>query len=317
MLIGYSETAQFLRNCRDAVIITHRNPDGDCIGAGFGLRDILSELGVRSRVVCHDDFGSRYAFITDGFTGEDFEPQTVIAVDIADTKLMGRYEEIYGSRVQLCIDHHESNKGYAEKTLLEAHATAACEIIYKLAKFMGVTVTKHCAMSLYTGIATDSGCFKYSCTTPEAHEIAAEMMRTYDIDFARINRAMFDIKSRGRIRLEAELSSMMEEYLDGRLVIVAVTQDMMKSMGVAMEELEGFAPLTIQLETAEVGILLREREDGVFKCSFRSADEVNVSRICQTLGGGGHAKAAGCTASGEIGKVKAELIETVRKALDE
>ena len=143
------------------------------------------------------------------------------------------------------------------------------------------------------------------------------MMRSYDIDFARINRAMFDIKSRGRIRLEAELSSMMEEYLDGRLVIVAVTQDMMKSMGVTIDELEGFAPITIQLETAEVGILLREREDGVFKCSFRSANDVNVSQICQTLGGGGHAKAAGCTASGSLDTIKAELTETVRKALEE
>ena len=317
MLIGFSEAEQFLRNCKDAVIITHRNPDGDCIGAGLGLHDILSEIGVRSRVVCHDSFGARYAFLTEGYTDEDFEPQTVIAVDIADTQLMGRYEEIYGGRVQFCIDHHESNKGYAERTLLNAKATAACEVIYQLAKHMGVEITTHCAMCLYTGIATDSGCFKYSCTTPEAHEIAAEMMRSYDIDFARINRAMFDIKSRGRIRLEAELSSMMEEYLDGRLVIVAVTQEIMKSMGVTIDELEGFAPITIQLETAEVGILLREREDGVFKCSFRSANDVNVSKICQTLGGGGHAKAAGCTASGELESIKSYLADAVRKALEE
>ncbi|HOC32779.1 MAG TPA: DHH family phosphoesterase [Ruminococcus flavefaciens] len=315
MYIGFSEAETFLRNCEDAVIITHRNPDGDCIGAGFGLKDILAQIGIRSRVVCSDEFPKRYAFMTSAGAGEDFEPKTIIAVDIADVKLMGDYEKIYGDKVQLCIDHHISNKNYAEKTLLHGDATAACEIIYDLAKFMGIRMTKHCAMCLYTGIATDSGCFKYDCTTPRAHEIAAEMMRSYDINFSRINRYMFDVKSRGRLMLESRISDLMEEKLDGKLVIVAVTQAMMKEMGVSMEELEGFAPLTIQLEDTEVGILMREREDGVFKCSFRSAYDVNVSEICQTLGGGGHAKAAGCTVECSLEDAKKLLIETVERAL--
>lgn len=317
MFIGYSETETFLRNCKDAVILTHQSPDGDCIGAGFGLKDILAELGIRSRVICCDEFPSpRYDFMTKAGAGEEFEPQTVIAVDIADEKLMGSYAEIYGGKVQLCIDHHESNKNYAEKTLLREKATATCEIIYDLAKYMGVIITRHCAMCLYTGIATDSGCFRYSCTTPRAHEIAAELKRSYEIDFAKINRYMFEVKSLGRIKLEAKVSDLLEEHLGGKLAVIAVTQDMMKELGIAPDELEGFAPLTIQLENTEVGILMREREPNVFKCSFRSADAVNVSAICQTIGGGGHAKAAGCTVEGALEDVKAELIEAVRKALD-
>ncbi|WP_294410377.1 bifunctional oligoribonuclease/PAP phosphatase NrnA [uncultured Ruminococcus sp.] len=315
MYIGFSEAELFLRNCEDAVILTHRNPDGDCIGAGFGLKDILAQLGIRSRVVCHDVFPSRYSFLTDEGAGEDFEPKTVIAVDIADTTLMGDYKDIYGDRVQLCIDHHISNKNFAERTLLRGDATAACEIIYELAQYMGVKITKHCAMCLYTGIATDSGCFKYDCTTPRAHEIAAEMMRSYDINFARINRYMFDVKSMGRLKLEAKVNELMEYCLGGKLAIAAVTQDMMKEMNVSMEELEGFAPLTIQLEETEVGILMREREDGVYKCSFRSANDVNVSTICQSIGGGGHAKAAGCTINGPLGEAKKQLIEAVERAL--
>ena len=315
MFIGYSETETFLRNCRDAVIITHQSPDGDCIGAGFGLKDILAELGIRSRVVCSDKFPSRYDFMTKEYLGEDFEPQTIIAVDIADEKLMGDYEKIYGGKVQLCIDHHESNKNYAEKTLLREKATAACEIIYDLAKYMGVRITKHCAMCLYTGIATDSGCFKYDCTTPRAHEIAAEMKRSYDINFAKINRYMFEVKSLGRMKLEAKVCELMELHLGGKLAIIAVTRKIMSDMGVAPDELEGFAPLTIQLEDTEVGILMREREPNVFKCSFRSADQVNVSAICQTIGGGGHAKAAGCIIEGDLDEAKAYLIDAVRKAL--
>ncbi|WP_173386433.1 bifunctional oligoribonuclease/PAP phosphatase NrnA [Ruminococcus flavefaciens] len=315
MFIGFSEAELFLRNCEDAVIITHRNPDGDCIGAGFGLKDILAQMGIRSRVVCHDGFPARYGFLTSEGAGEDFEPKAIIAVDIADENLMGDYKDIYGGRVQLCIDHHISNKNYAEKTLLRGDATAACEIIYDLAQYMGVKITKHCAMCLYTGISTDSGCFKYGCTTPRAHEIAAEMMRSYDINFARINRYMFDVKSMGRLKLEAKVNELMEYCLGGKLAIAAITQDMMKDMGVSMEELEGFAPLTIQLENTEVGILMREREDGVFKCSFRSANDVNVSAICQLIGGGGHARAAGCTIDGPLEDAKKQLIAAVERAL--
>ena len=316
MYIGYSEAETFLRNCEDAVIITHQSPDGDCIGAGYGLKDILAELGVRSRVVCSDEIPQRYSFMTDGIENEDFEPKTIIAVDIADTKLMGRYEEIYGSKVQLCIDHHESNKNYAEMTLLRPKATAACEVIYNLAKYMEVNISTHCATCLYTGIATDSGCFKYDCTTPRAHEIAAEMKRCYnEINFARINRYMFEVKTKGRMILEAKFSDLMEDYIGGKLVIVAVTMDMMENMGISAPEMEGLAPITLQLEDTEVGVLMRERESGEFKCSFRSADEINVSEICQTLGGGDHAKAAGCTIKGDVETAKAAVIAAVEKAL--
>lgn len=315
MYIGFSEAETFLRNCKDAVIITHRNPDGDCIGAGFAVKDILEQLGIRSRVVCHDTFPKRYEFLTDSGAGEEFQPQTVIAVDIADPKLMGKYQEIYGDKVQLCIDHHISNKNYAEKTLLRADAAAACEVIYDLAEFMGLKVTQHCAKCLYTGIATDSGCFRFSCTTPHTHEVAAGIMREYsDIDFARINRYMFDVKSVGRVKLECRLNEMLETHLDGKLCIISVTRELMNELGIKDDELEGFAPLTIQYENAEVGIFIRQRADD-YKCSFRSADKVNVSEICETLGGGGHAKAAGCNLAGDLGDIKKQLVEAVRKAL--
>lgn len=316
MFVGYSEAETFLRNCEDAVIVIHRNPDGDCMGAGFAMKEILSQFNIRSRVVCHDEFPERFSFFTGGGAGEEFEPKTVIAVDVADPKLMGRYQEIYGDRVDLCIDHHISNKNYASRTLLRGDAAAACEVIYDLAKFMGIKITKQCATCLYTGIATDSGCFKYSCTTARSHEIAAEMMRQYDIDFARINRYMFDVKSIGRIKLEARLNEMLEYHFDGKLAIIAVTRDIMKELGVAEEELEGFAHLTIQLENTEVGVFIRQREND-YKCSFRSADKVNVSAICEALGGGGHEKAAGCSFKCSLDEMKAQIIEAVGKALKE
>ena len=315
MYIGFSEAETFIRNCKDAVIITHRSPDGDCVGAGFAMKEILQQLGIRSRVVCHDVFPKRYDFLTEVGAGEEFEPQTIIAVDIADTKLMGRYQEIYGDKVQLCIDHHISNKNYAEKTLLHAEASAACEVIYDLAKFMGIKITEHCAKCLYTGMATDSGCFKFQCATAHTHEVVAEIMKEYsNINFAKINRNMFEVKSYGRIKLESEFNNIAETYLDGKLCIIAVTKDMMNTLGVSDEELEGFASLTIQDEGVEVGIVMRERQDD-YNCSFRSADEVNVSKICELFNGGGHIKASGCNISGNLDDIKKQFIEAVKNAL--
>ncbi|MDE7364271.1 MAG: DHH family phosphoesterase [Ruminococcus sp.] len=316
MYIGYSEAETFLRNCKDAVIITHQSPDGDCIGAGFGLKDILAELGIRSRVICSDEFSSRFDFLTNVGAGEEFEPETIIAVDVADTQLMGKYKDIYGDKVQLCIDHHISNRNYAEKTLLRPKATAVCEIIYDLAKFMGVKISRHCAMCLYTGIATDSGCFRYDCTTAEAHEIAAEIKRSYDIDFAEINRNMFEVKTKARMILESKFMELMEEYEDGKIIFAAITLDMMKKIGVSYDEFEGLAPMTVQLEGTEVGILVKEREPGLFKCSFRSANNINVSDICRSIGGGGHAKAAGCSIEGTLDEVRNKLLEITRKAVE-
>ena len=99
-------------------------------------------------------------------------------------------------------------------------------------------------------------------------------------------------------------------------VILAGEQGTDDDVEAAIDELEGFAPITIQLETTEVGILMRQREDGVFKCSFRSANDVNVSEICQSIGGGGHAKAAGCTIDADLDSAKKMLIEAVERALN-
>ncbi|MDD6279507.1 MAG: bifunctional oligoribonuclease/PAP phosphatase NrnA [Ruminococcus sp.] len=315
MFIGLSEAADFLKNCRDAVIITHQSPDGDCIGAAFALKDILGYFGIRSRIVCCDEFPSRYDFMTNTGCGEDFEPQTVISVDIADNRLMGSLKEVYGDKVQLCIDHHISNTGYAEMTLLDGKASATCELIWFLAREMGAELSEHCAACIYTGIATDTGCFKYDCTTADCHMIAADIIENYNIGFAKINRNMFDVKSVGRIKMECRVLELMEYYLDGKLTIISVTADIMEQMGVDGSDLEGCASLPLQVEGVEVGIMIKEREPGVYKISMRSANDVNVSEICRILGGGGHAKAAGCLLEGSLGEVKKRLIEAVGKAV--
>ena len=317
MLIDLSEAVEFLKGCEDAVILTHQSPDGDCIGAGFALKDLLEALGKRSRVLCSDEFPKRYDFMTSVGSGEEFEPKTVIAVDIADPQLMGNLRETYGNKVQLCIDHHISNVGYAEKTLLNAGASATCELIYELADAMKIQMSDHCAACIYTGIATDTGCFKYECTTARCHEIAAELMKSHKLKYAKINREMFDVKSIGRLKMERIVTDLMEYYLDNRLTMICITSDILNEQHVDANDLDGCASIPLQVEGVEVGVTIKEKSENEYKVSMRSANDVNVSAICQTLGGGGHIKAAGCLVKGTLEEVKDAVVEAVRKGMEE
>ena len=317
MLIDLSEAVEFLKGCEDAVILTHQSPDGDCIGAGFALKDLLEALGKRSRVLCSDEFPKRYDFMTSVGSGEEFEPKTVIAVDIADPQLMGNLRETYGNKVQLCIDHHISNVGYAEKTLLNAGASATCELIYELADAMKIQMSDHCAACIYTGIATDTGCFKYECTTARCHEIAAELMKSHKLKYAKINREMFDVKSIGRLKMERIVTDLMEYYLDNRLTMICITSDILNEQHVDANDLDGCASIPLQVEGVEVGVTIKEKSENEYKVSMRSANDINVSAICQTLGGGGHIKAAGCLVKGTLEEVKSAVVEAVRKGMEE
>ena len=314
--ISIAETAEFLKNCRDVHILIHRSPDGDCIGSGYSLQAVLRLFGIRSRVLCADPIPHRFGYLLSDEEEEKFEPQTVIAVDVADEKLFGDLEPLYAGKVDLCIDHHISNLRYADKLLLEGGAAAACEVLYKVYRAMGVKFTRQIAMCLYTGMATDTGCFKYSNTTPETHIFTAEIMREFpDIRYDLINREMFTVKSRGQLAAETFMLQNMEYHAEGRITVIWATRAVCQANGVDEKDMEGLTSLGLQPEGVEVGITVRERESGEFKISMRSARDVDVSVICKQFGGGGHVKAAGCTLSGTIDEVRAQLLPAVEAAL--
>jgi phosphoesterase RecJ-like protein len=311
------QTGSFLRSCEDAHILIHRSPDGDCIGAGYSLQAVLRGMGKRAKVLCADPVPARFDYLRPKEPEEDFAPGCVIAVDVADEKLFGSLSESYGGRVALCIDHHVSNLQYAEHLLLDPHAAAACEILYKLYRDMGVQFTRRIAMCLYTGMATDTGCFKFDNTNPETHSFTAELMREFpDIPYGKINRAMFDLKSPSRLRAEIRMLSRMEYFLDGKCAMICADRSLMEETGMKEQDTEGMAGLPLQTEGVEVGITVREHEPGVFRVSLRSANDVNVSEICKTFGGGGHIKAAGCTIEGTLPEIRQRLISAVEKGLE-
>ncbi|MBE6844240.1 MAG: bifunctional oligoribonuclease/PAP phosphatase NrnA [Ruminococcus sp.] len=316
MKIDFNTAADILKSCGSAYILTHQSPDGDCIGSGTALYYILRGMGKKARVLCSDEIPKKFDFMRREYTDEEFEPEIIIAADVADAKLLGRYNEIYGDKVDLCIDHHISNTGYAKNTLVCPDASAACEVVYELMKVMGIAADEKLAKCIYTGIATDTGCFRYENTTARAHEIAAELKKTVKVNFAKINREMFDVKSRGRLKMEAFAVDRIEYYLEGKCTLLAVTSKMREEMEVTPAELDGIEGIPLQVEGAEVGITIKQRDETSYKISMRSANDVNVSDICAMLGGGGHVKAAGCLLHGTLDEVKEQIVDAVKKGIE-
>lgn len=301
MNIDFNEAAEILKNCDNVYILIHQSPDGDCIGSGTALYHMLRYMGKRARVVCSDEIPKRYAFMQEGYIDEEFTPEFIIASDVADIKLLGRYSEIYGDRVDLCIDHHISNTGYAAKTLVRPDASAACEVVYELIKILGIPADEHITTCIYTGIATDTGCFKYENTTARCHEIVAELKRTCPVNYAGINRNMFEVKSRARLKTERAVTDIMEYYLSG--INTHFVYD------IACNAYHGAF-------VVEVGVTIKQKDENSFKISMRSANKVNVSDICASLGGGGHIKAAGCLLHGTLDEVKKTIVDAVAKGIE-
>lgn len=316
MTIDFKEAAEILKSCGNAYILIHQSPDGDCIGSGTALYHILKYMGKKARVICSDEIPKRYDFLTESYTDEEFEPDIIIASDVADINLLGKYKEIYGDKVNLCIDHHISNTDYAEKTLVCPDASAACEVVFELVKMLEIPLSKEITKCIYTGIATDTGCFKYENTTARCHEIVAELKRNSDVGYAKINREMFDVKSRGRIKIERAVTDIMEYYLDDRCTMICVTTEILDKWGVDASELEGLAGIPLQVEGVEVGVTIKQRDENSYKISMRSASDVNVSDICASLGGGGHVKAAGCLLHGTLDEVKKKIVDAVAEGIE-
>lgn len=204
---------------------------------------------------------------------------------------------------------------FAERTLLDAKAAAACEIVLEVIHALGIKPTKQIADCIYTGISTDTGCFRYSNVTPRTMRMAAEMIEC-GADNVTINTVMFETKTRTYVALEKLAVGGMKMFLDGKCALITVTQDMYRQSGSDESEVDAIASLPRQIEGVLVGVTMRERKDGSYKISMRSNRPINVSEICAAMGGGGHPQAAGCQVSGTLEEATQTVIENVKKYIE-
>ena len=312
MKISVKECADILRKKDNILILTHANPDGDTLGSGFALCRALMKIGKICAVINADDIPKKYNYLFDDIVEIKFKPDYVVAVDVATVKLLGGLEEQY--KIDMCIDHHSTNTEYANLLLLE-DAPAACQIMYEVVLALGVEVDKKIADGLYTGLTTDTGCFRYDSTTAQTYRVAADLIDA-GADNGRINRIMFETKSKTYARLERLAIESMRFYEHERVAVITVTQEMFQLTGSNAQETEGLAPLTRQIEGVEIGITIQERPDGTCKASIRTFESVNAAKLAACFGGGGHAQAAGCKFDCDVKEARRLLVDKCREMLE-
>lgn len=308
--MNYRSCAEFLKKEDNYLILSHKNPDGDTMGSCAALCSALRRIGKTAWLYPNADVISKLRPYVEGYYApDDFQPEHIIAVDVATESLFAIGFE---GKVELCIDHHPTNSHYARKLLLKADKASCGEIVMELIKTLCGDITKEEADLLYIAVSTDTGCFLYANTKPETHRAAAKLME-YGADFMHINQIFFRKKSAARLRLEGLVFSTMNFYRDGKIAVVKITQNMLKSAGATEDDLDDIAGLAGMAERSLVNITIREKEDGSSKVSLRSGKEVNSSRICAVFGGGGHDMAAGCTISTSPEKAEKMLLEVINE----
>lgn len=312
--ISVQQAAELLCNSDNILLLCHKNPDGDTLGSAGGLMYALKKLGKSCAVCCNDTIPQKYDFLGLEMFENQFEPQFVVAVDVADTKLLGDKLSIYAENIDLCIDHHPSNTGYAKMVCCDGKLPAAAQLMLQVVEEMKVEFDVNIADCLYTGLMTDTGCFKYSATNAATHIAAAKLLEAgAHHDF--IANRFFMSKSRRTIALEKHALNTLEYYFDDRCAVIELPTSVLEEIGAQPSDIDGIAAMPRTIEGVDVGITIRQISESMFKVSVRTNEKANANEIAAGLGGGGHTKAAGCEVMGSMESVKNAILREVETAL--
>ena len=311
------ETADWLRGGDDFLILTHRRPDGDTLGSAVGLCVGLKTLGKRAYVLENPETTPRYQqYVAPYLAPSDFVPGHIVTVDTADVGILAVNAGPYVNRVDLCIDHHGSNTGYAKYTCLDASCAACGELVYDILMALTGEICAQAALPLYLALATDTGCFQYANVTANTLAVASKLVSA-GADHWTVNKIHFRTKTRNRMALDGALYSNLQYHHQGQIALCLVTQDLMIQTGVTEDDLDDIATIPNQALGVKVGIIVRELYEGGCKVSVRTAPGVDANAICQTFGGGGHSMAAGCYVPKDPATVAQSLVAVAKNILQE
>lgn len=287
-----AECAAWLREHDDYLLITHKNPDGDTVGSASALCSALRRIGKRARLYPNPQLTERLRDYAAPFLADSDDVAEVnVAVDVATPQL---FPPGFAGDVALCVDHHPTNSGYAEQTLLRSERSSCGEIVLELICALCGEPTAREADLLYIAVTTDTGCFQYSNTNADTLRAAARLL-DYGADNRALNLRFFRKLSRARLKLEGLVYNGMRFAQGGKISLVIVTKEMLREVGATEDDLDDLAGLAGRAESSVMSITIREQDDGSSKVSVRSNPEISSSDLCAAFGGGGHKMAAGCT----------------------
>lgn len=318
-----NQIINLLKNCNHILIASHVNPDGDAIGALIALGISLEALNKKVTLYNESPIPAIYRFLpaVDRIVRhiDDYKPfDTAVVLDCGNIERIGQAVSTIGRIPHIInIDHHVSNIRFGEFHLVDPSACATSEIVYRLVKRMEADINLTAATSIYAGILTDTGSFRFSNTNKAAFDICAEMI-ALGVEPYSIAQHVYGTYSLGRIKLLNLALDSIEISKNGKLSMMAVTQAMMNETGTKPEDIDGFINYAKGIEDVQVAALIQElfndknnekeaQSHEHFHVSLRSNGTINVADIASTFGGGGHSNAAGFSIESTLAHIKSKI----------
>lgn len=293
-----------VEKCKNAIIVGHSHPDGDCVGSAVSLAVLIEALGGKAEVIFPEKAPQRLDFILSkrkelGELPSDLSGYDVVCIDLASPVQMASLRDAVESCAALRIDHHDVGNPYAAAEFVDASAAAAGEIVFELweyAKSIGkvLEMPEEALVANFAAISSDTGCFKFANVTPATHIRAAKLIE-YGAPAAKINRLLFDTKDEKQLRAEGIAHVKFETFCGGLISGVAIELSDYED-GLCISDFETAIDVVRSVRGARCAVCVKASPTvGAFRASLRANDDTDVSKVAAHFGGGGHIRAAGCT----------------------
>jgi phosphoesterase RecJ-like protein len=295
-----------LRAARCVLAIGHESPDADALGAALAIGLLVEARGGRATVAASDAVPDLYRFLEGSdAVRTDPEPDVtydlVVLCDCGDLSRVGpirdRNAALFAGTPLLTIDHHASNNASGDLVWIDANAAATCEMVALLAARLGVPLALgrgHLAAALTAGIVMDTATFAHPNATPRTLQVAAALVEA-GAPLSEISRRLYRSKPDAQLALFGRVLGRLESHADGLVIASTMQLEDLRATGARSEHSEGIIDLLAQSETAEVALLLKEKDDATRVSVRTKPGGVDATALCATWGGGGHARAAGAS----------------------
>lgn len=304
------------------LIVSHINPEGDALGSELAMALTLEKLGKKVTIWNLDPVPEIYRFLPHSeriHHSKEIEGEydILLLVDCGNFERTGliEQEKIPAGEV-FVVDHHLTESPLKEKGWINPDASSTGEMIYELINLLGVDIDKDIAVNLYTAILTDTGSFRYSSTNPRALKIAGDLVEK-GVSPSEIAGNVYESLPFRKLKLLGLALRTAERSPDGRVAWITVSQRMFRLTESGPEDTDEFVNSLRAIKGVEVAIFFRQKGPEVFKISLRSKGRVDVARIAESMGGGGHKNAAGCELKGSLTSIKKKVVKTVEEAIEE
>ena len=313
-----SQVVELIENKDRFAITSHIRPDGDSLGSSLGLFWLLRALDKDVEVIMRDPAPHSYQKLPGADTirvtpAVDRAYDGVFVIECSDIDRPGLSD--LEKQFVVNIDHHSTTELFGTVNWIDSTASAVGEMIYNLCKATGVRVTKEIAECVYTALLTDTGSFHYSNTTERTFKIASELVRT-GVKPAKTAEAIFGSYQWPKIELLSQVLATVRRDESGHVAWMRQTIEMQERTRASDEDADGFVNYPLAVGEIEATALFKECSPGVYRTSLRSKGDVNVAKIAELFGGGGHRNAAGCTLKGDWDEVEQQLVPLLRDAVE-